>query len=103
MVMPKFGEEDLTQLFRAAKKRSVKTVLDVVTPPGSSLVTSGQLEAMLAYTDVFLPNNDEAEAMTGSEGSDRAGKFPVQPESNLRCRDHHGSARRCGLPRSGDD
>jgi sugar/nucleoside kinase (ribokinase family) len=64
MVMPKFGEEDLTQLFRAAKKRSVKTVLDVVTPPGLAL-SRGQLEAMLAYTDIFLPNNDEAEAMTG--------------------------------------
>ncbi len=64
MVMPKFGEEDLTQLFRAAKERSVKTVLDVVTPPGLAL-SRGQLEAMLAYTDVFLPNNDEAEAMTG--------------------------------------
>jgi sugar/nucleoside kinase (ribokinase family) len=64
MVMPKFGEEDLTQLFRAAKQRSVKTVLDVVTPPGLAM-SRGQLEAMLAYTDVFLPNNDEAEAMTG--------------------------------------
>ena len=64
MVMPKFGEEDLTQLFRAAKERSVKTVLDVVTPPGLAL-SRRQLETMLAYTDAFLPNNDEAEAMTG--------------------------------------
>jgi len=64
MVMPKFGEGDLTQLFRAAKERSVKTVLDVVTPPGLAL-SRKQLEAMLACTDVFLPNNDEAEAMTG--------------------------------------
>jgi sugar/nucleoside kinase (ribokinase family) len=64
MVMPKFGEEDLTQLFRAAKERSVRTVLDVVTPLGLAL-SRGHLEAMLAYTDVFLPNNDEAEAMTG--------------------------------------
>jgi sugar/nucleoside kinase (ribokinase family) len=64
MVMPKFGAEDLTQLFRAAKQRSVKTVLDVVTPPGLAISRS-QLESMLAYTDAFLPNDDEAEAMTG--------------------------------------
>lgn len=64
MVMPKFGAEDLTQLFRAARQRSVKTVLDVVTPPGL-VMSRRQLESMLAYTDVFLPNDDEAEAMTG--------------------------------------
>ena len=64
MVMPRFGAADLTQLFQAAKARSVKTVLDVVTPPGLAL-SRAQLEAMLAYTDVFLPNNDEGEAMTG--------------------------------------
>lgn len=64
MVMPKFGPEDLMQLFRAAKERSVKTVLDVVTPPGLA-ISRPQLESMLAYTDVFLPNDDEAQAMTG--------------------------------------
>jgi sugar/nucleoside kinase (ribokinase family) len=64
MVMPKFGAEDLTQLFRAAKDRSVRTVLDVVTPPGLTM-SRQQLEAMLAYTDVFLPNDDEAAALTG--------------------------------------
>jgi len=66
MVMPKFGAEDLAQLFRAARERSVKTVLDVVTPPGLAM-SRQQLESMLTYTDVFLPNDDEAEAMTGLE------------------------------------
>jgi sugar/nucleoside kinase (ribokinase family) len=64
MVMPRFGAEDLAQLFQAARQRSVKTVLDVVTPPGLSM-SRQQLESMLAYTDVFLPNDDEAAAMTG--------------------------------------
>ena len=64
MVMPKFGAEDLTQLFRAAKQRSIKTVLDVVTPAGLAFSRS-QLEEMLDCTDVFLPNDDEAYAMTG--------------------------------------
>ena len=84
MVMPKFGEEDLTQLFRAAKQRSVKTVLDVVTPPGLAL-SRGQLEAMLAYTDVFLPNNDEAEAMTGLKDPIEQARFlsSLNPECDV--------------------
>jgi len=64
LAMPGFGEDDLTQLFREAKQRSVVTVLDVVVPPGLSL-TQSQVEAMLAYADVFLPNDDEGYAMSG--------------------------------------
>lgn len=74
MVMPKFGAEDLTQLFRAAKQRSVKTALDVVTPPGLAM-SRNQLESMLAYTDAFLPNDDEAEAMTGLKDPVAQGSF----------------------------
>jgi sugar/nucleoside kinase (ribokinase family) len=64
MAMPRFGPDDLTQLFREAKKRSLTTILDVVIPSGQS-VSGEQLAAMLAYTDVFLPNDDEAYALTG--------------------------------------
>ena len=64
MAMPRFGPEDLTQLFREAKKRSLTTILDVVIPSGYS-VSGEEVAAMLAYTDVFLPNDDEAYALTG--------------------------------------
>lgn len=64
MAMPRFGAEDLTQLFREAKNRSLMTFLDVVIPSGRS-VSDDQVETMLAYTDVFLPNDDEAYALTG--------------------------------------
>ena len=75
MAMPRFGPEDLTQLFREAKKRSLTTILDVVIPSGHS--SSGeQVTAMLAYTDVFLPNDDEAYALTGlREPRAQAGYF----------------------------
>ena len=53
MAMPRFGAEDLTQLFREAKKRSLTTILDVVIPSGLS-ISREQVAAMLAYTDVFL-------------------------------------------------
>ncbi|PYV45939.1 MAG: hypothetical protein DMG06_00465 [Acidobacteria bacterium] len=64
MAMPGFGSHDLTQLFREAKKRSLTTVLDVVIPAGN-LLSPEQIESMLSYTDVFLPNDDEAYALTG--------------------------------------
>jgi sugar/nucleoside kinase (ribokinase family) len=64
LAMPRFGAEDLTRLFREAKKRYLTTILDVVIPSGVS-VPDKQVAAMLAYTDVFLPNNDEAYALTG--------------------------------------
>jgi sugar/nucleoside kinase (ribokinase family) len=38
-------------------------VLDVVIPTGFTY--NGELEAVLPHTDVFLPNNDEAEMLTG--------------------------------------
>ena len=64
MAMPRFGAEDLTQLFREAKNRSLTTILDVVIPSGQS-ISGEQVAAMLVYTDVFLPNDSEAYALTG--------------------------------------
>ena len=66
MAMPGFGSHDLTQLFREAKRRSLTTVLDVVIPAGNPL-SSEQIESMLIHTDVFLPNDDEALALTGQK------------------------------------
>ena len=74
MAMPRFGAEDLTQLFREAKRRSLITILDVVTPPGLSLSES-QLRNMLVFTDVFLPNDDEAFVMTGQREPESQADF----------------------------
>jgi len=66
LAMPAFGSHDLTQLFREAKRRSLTTVLDVVIPAGDPL-SPEQVRSMLAHTDVFLPNDDEAFALTGQK------------------------------------
>jgi sugar/nucleoside kinase (ribokinase family) len=55
--------ESVTALFRAARERRVKTVLDVVVPEGKDC--RPMLEPVLPWTDVFLPNDDEARAITG--------------------------------------
>jgi sugar/nucleoside kinase (ribokinase family) len=65
LVMPKITHGDLATLFSAARKQGVKTVLDVVVPgPGKYLP---QLESLLPYVDVFLPNNLEGENITGEK------------------------------------
>jgi sugar/nucleoside kinase (ribokinase family) len=56
--------ERIAELFRAARERGVKTVLDVVVPHGKDLWPF--LEPVLPWTDVFLPNDDEARAIMGN-------------------------------------
>lgn len=63
LLMSSLTHEDVAELFRAARGSGVTTVLDVVLPgPGDHF--SG-MEKLLAETDVFLPNEDEAAALTG--------------------------------------
>jgi sugar/nucleoside kinase (ribokinase family) len=63
LVMPSLRQEDLAAVFAQARKAGVKTVLDVVVPgPGDHL---RQLEKLLPHVDVFLPNNHEAELLSG--------------------------------------
>lgn len=63
LVLPGLKPDDLADLFQFCRSRGIKTVLDVVVPTGFTY--NGELEAVLPYTDVFMPNNDEAEMLTG--------------------------------------
>ncbi len=63
LLMPALEGEPLATLFRAARAAGTKTVLDIVLPgPGDHWP---KLESVLAETDVFLPNTDEAAVLTG--------------------------------------
>lgn len=76
--MPQFGGSDLAYLFREARKRSIKTVLDVIVASGRR-ASLAEVEAALPFTDVFLPNDDEARSLTGCEDplaqADRLAEF----------------------------
>ncbi|HEX5472822.1 MAG TPA: carbohydrate kinase family protein [Lacipirellulaceae bacterium] len=62
-LMPGLRADELTGLFRQARAAGVITMLDVVVPgPGDYWP---QLAPLLAETDVFLPNNDEAALLSG--------------------------------------
>lgn len=64
LAMPAFRPDHLVQLFREAKKCGLITALDVVIPAGYA-VSIKDIQDVLPYTDVFLPNRDEARALTG--------------------------------------
>ena len=55
--------ENVAQLFQAARAHEIPTVLDVALPGSGEL--RSRLEPVLPWTDVFLPNEDEARAITG--------------------------------------
>jgi sugar/nucleoside kinase (ribokinase family) len=63
LVMPRVGTDELAAVFAAARRAGARTVLDVVTPgPGEYLP---RLAPLLPHVDVFLPNNHEAELISG--------------------------------------
>jgi sugar/nucleoside kinase (ribokinase family) len=65
LLMPNVRADELTEVFAAARQAGVATVLDVVTPgPGEYLP---RLDRLLPHVDVFLPNNHEAELITGEK------------------------------------
>ncbi len=74
LAMPAFASGDLRELFIEARRRRIITVLDVVIPAGSAGVAD-RLVPVLEYTGYFLPNADEAAALTGC--ADRSAQADV--------------------------
>ncbi len=64
LLMDGVKADELAAVFAAARQAGAKTVLDVVTP-GPAGDYLGRLEPLLQHVDVFLPNNHEAELITG--------------------------------------
>jgi sugar/nucleoside kinase (ribokinase family) len=63
LVLPAVQQDELVNVFAAARRTGAKTVLDVVVPgPGDH---RKQLERLLPHVDVFLPNGHEAGVITG--------------------------------------
>ena len=65
LIMPSLVPGELAGVFRCCRERGIRTVLDVVVPTGFHY--NGELDEVLRSTDVFLPNVDEAEALTGEK------------------------------------
>jgi sugar/nucleoside kinase (ribokinase family) len=63
LLMRELQAEALAAVFATARQAGAKTVLDVVTPGRADYLP--QLKPLLPQVDVFLPNNHEAELITG--------------------------------------
>ena len=62
-VMPAIRTDELLDLLRFCRDRGVVTVVDVVIPHGFD--AADEFETLLPHIDYFLPNDDEAAAITG--------------------------------------
>jgi sugar/nucleoside kinase (ribokinase family) len=63
LVMPEVHQDELASVFASARQAGAKTILDVVTPGPADYLS--HLERLLPQVDVFLPNNHEAQLITG--------------------------------------
>jgi sugar/nucleoside kinase (ribokinase family) len=82
LLMSALEGRELAEVFAQARQAGVTTVLDVVVPgPGKHWE---QLEPLLPHTDVFLPNDDEARAITGlKDPKQQAEKFAAAGASTV--------------------
>ena len=62
-LMPAFQPEEFIDLLHFCRQQGVISVVDVVIPQNAIL--PGNLEPLLKAIDYFLPNDDEARALTG--------------------------------------
>jgi sugar/nucleoside kinase (ribokinase family) len=62
LLMHELTGSELGPVFAAAQARGIKTLLDVVTPPGVDYLA--ELKPILPHVDVFKPNADEARLIT---------------------------------------
>lgn len=65
LIMPALESEAVADLFRRARERGVTTVLDVVVPVGKGPSSMQLLSPILPHSDFFMPNDEEAHALTG--------------------------------------
>ncbi|MGQ9629369.1 MAG: carbohydrate kinase family protein [bacterium] len=70
LLLPKFDRDSLVEILKFAKGKGLKTVLDVAIP-GTEGEWLERCQGALAYTDVFLPNDDEARLLTGEGDPER--------------------------------
>jgi sugar/nucleoside kinase (ribokinase family) len=70
LVLPGVGAPELAQLCAEARAGGARTVLDVVVPRGAEVALES-VQEVLPNVDFFVPNEDEARALTGEADSHR--------------------------------
>ena len=66
LVLPGVEQQALAHRLKALRQAGAHTVLDVCVPAGAH-VSFAQVEQLLPYVDLFVPNEDEARALTAED------------------------------------
>lgn len=82
LVMPGVGQLPLARFLEEARAGGARTVLDVVVPGGAH-VDFDQVERLLPFVDTFLPNEDEARALTGEASPHRQARRFVEAGAGM--------------------
>lgn len=69
--LPRLDQAALVSLLSFAKAQGARTVLDVIVPSTASYGLDDALGRALPFTDVFLPNDDEAALLTGERDPEK--------------------------------
>lgn len=65
LVLPALRQHELAERFRLARRLGTRVVLDVVVPTDHEDLSLDAVRELLPLADYFLPNEDEARALTG--------------------------------------
>lgn len=77
LVLPALRAGELAEQLAAARRGGAQTVLDVAVPDGAS-VSLADVAALLPHVDWFVPNDDEARALTGEHDPERQAERLVE-------------------------
>jgi sugar/nucleoside kinase (ribokinase family) len=81
LILPSLREDDLAERLREARARGTKIVLDVAVPVGQKLPADAA-RMLLPLADYFVPNADEAFALTGETDPQRQAEQFVEHGAN---------------------
>jgi sugar/nucleoside kinase (ribokinase family) len=81
LILPSLREDELAERLRDARARGTAIVLDVAVPAGQKLAADAA-RTLLPLADYFVPNSDEAFALTGESDPRRQAESFVEHGAN---------------------
>ena len=82
LILPALREDELAERLRAGRARGTRIVLDVAVPAGQKLPPDAA-RMLLPLADYFVPNDDEAFALTGESDPRRQAECFLEHGANV--------------------
>jgi sugar/nucleoside kinase (ribokinase family) len=75
LILPGMKGADLARVMRSARDRGIRTVLDIAVPGSTPAPSLDTLAPVLPHVDVFMPNLDEAAALSAEDDPGRQARI----------------------------